>query len=525
MGDFDLSSFTKHYNKKTGAVYLYSVESYWDKEKKAPRTKQVYLGRLDDITGELIPSRPKSKEPVLPDGVCVTSQIWGPPMLLDKLDADLGVSKLLNKCFPQVSSEIMSLVYFLVQKGLPLSRSELWSSSHKHPFNKEITSQRISELLVKLAEGDRQRFLSLWAAKMAEHEYLCYDITSISSYSKGNEYVRWGYNRDNESLPQINLAMLFGQNSRLPAGYRRLQGNISDVSTLKTTLKTLDYLGIEKAQFIFDRGFYSIANVDELFERHHRFILAVPPGRKWVENILDNHYESTASPKHYYQTDSEEALYAVAQLHSWGDSKRRCYLHLYYNATRAAEDFDKLTRTLIRCKQDLESNQLVDSRKELYDRFFLVQETPKRGRKVEYNDSEIQRYRKRYAGFFCILSSHLKDPVEVLSLYRAKDVVENCFDDLKNHLDMSRLRIHSSAAMDSRLFIQFLALIFICKIRSILQVQTDSAIKWLTVRETMEAMEPLVKLTFSARYGQVFSELNPLQHKIMLAFGLSLPSA
>ncbi len=40
--------------------------------------------------------------------------------------------------------------------------------------------------------------------------------------------------------------------------------------------------------------------------------------------------------------------------------------------------------------------------------------------------------------------------------YRAKNAVENSFDDLKNHLDMRRLRIHTSDAMDSRLFLQFL---------------------------------------------------------------------
>ena len=43
-----------HRNKKTGAVYVYSVESYWDKEKKAPRNKQVCLGRLDPETGEVM---------------------------------------------------------------------------------------------------------------------------------------------------------------------------------------------------------------------------------------------------------------------------------------------------------------------------------------------------------------------------------------------------------------------------------------------------------------------------------------
>jgi hypothetical protein len=57
-------------------------------------------------------------------------------------------------------------------------------------------------------------------------------LMSISSYAEGNEYARWGYNRDLEPLPQINLAMVFGQNSGSPGYYRRLPGAISDVATL-----------------------------------------------------------------------------------------------------------------------------------------------------------------------------------------------------------------------------------------------------------------------------------------------------
>jgi len=44
------------------------------------------------------------------------------------------------------------------------------------------------------------------------------------------------YNQDNEHIEQIHLAMLFGQNSRLPAYYPCQKQYISDVATLKTTL-------------------------------------------------------------------------------------------------------------------------------------------------------------------------------------------------------------------------------------------------------------------------------------------------
>jgi transposase len=519
---------TKHYNKKTGVTYVYSVESYWDKEKKAPRNRQICLGKLDEVTGELIPA--KRKKPITeqtPDesNMTVSVKVCGPYLLLSKIDTDLGIGHLMERCFPDVYREIMSLVYFIVQKGLPLSRCEFWSRNHLHPYQEGISSQRVSELLLMMTEDNRQRFLSLWAAKMLENDYLCYDITSISSYSK-NEYIKYGYNRDGEALPQINLAMLFGQKCKLPAYYRRLPGNLPDISTLKTTVETLDLLqiGLNKVQFSMDRGFYSQKNVDELFSRHYHFILAVPTGRTWVENIIDKYYEGVSSPQNYYLTEDNEVLYAVSHLHKWGESKKRCYLHLYYNAQKAADDFDTLSHTLVECKAELENNKKVEKHRELYQRFFLIKETPKRGRKITYNETEIQRYRKRYAGFFCILSTNMKDSHEVLKIYRAKEAVENSFDDLKNQLDMKRLRVHTSPAMDARLFLQFVALIFICKIRMSLQQQTDSDLKYLTVRETMEALESLVKLKCSGRRNPVYSEITELQKKIISAFAFAPPT-
>ena len=55
--------------------------------------------------------------------------------------------------------------------------------------------------------------------------------------------MRYGYNRDGDRLPQVNLALLFGQKSGRPAYYRRMPGKISDVATLRTTIKSLDFLG------------------------------------------------------------------------------------------------------------------------------------------------------------------------------------------------------------------------------------------------------------------------------------------
>ena len=520
-----MASITHHHNKKTGATYVYSVESYWDKGKKAPRNKQICIGKLDPETGEVIPSKRRHKiveRAVSTPGVAVTARVAGPFLLLDKLTQQHGINKLLKKCFPDDFEFILSLVYYIVHKGGALSRAEPWSSSCLHPFGSSIASQRISELLRRLSEDSRQQFLSLWLGLILENDLLCYDITSVSSYARHNEYTNFGYNRDGESLKQINLAMLFGQKSRLPAHYRRLPGNISDVSTLKTTAKSLDFLGAGKLHFVLDRGFYSTTNIDELFLRRHKFTIGIPTRRKWVENILDKHCEKISSPSNYLVTGEDEALYTTTEFFKWGQKNHRCWLHIFYNAERAAGDFDRFTRELIVYRNELLSGKPIEEHEEFYRRYLIVRKTPNRGLKVEFNEAEIQKRRRKYSGFFCILSNKIKIAEEVLNVYRNKDVVENCFDDLKNHLDMKRLRVHSAAAMDSRLFLQFLALIYTSSIRT--KIQADKKLKYMTVREVMEEMETLTKIKYSNRYGQVFTEATKIQRKIMKVFSIELPT-
>jgi transposase len=515
----------QHIDKKTGAIYVYSVESYWDKEKKSPRNRQVCLGRLDKKTGEIIPSGRKKRtaaritEAADRDaGVTASSKVFGPFALIDKVAGDIGLKAIAKKCFCDDTDDVLSLVYFIVHRGIALSRIEGWSECSAHPGSGPISSQRVSSLLKGLTEEVRERFFSLWLKKLSETECFCYDITSVSSYSVNNEYVRWGYNRDGELLPQINLAMLFGQRSRLPAYFRSLPGFVSDVATLRTTMKSLNFLGIKRLTLILDRGFYSEANLDALFSARDRFILAPPTGRKWVRQIIDAHCDDIKMPDCYRKDDSGESLFMTTHLHSW--KGHRCYLHIYYNAKRAAEAYDDFMTKLLGWKEDLEAGKIDERDKEPYAKFFHVKETPKRGRKVTYNQQAIEEHRNRYAGFFCVLTTEKMESDVALEIYRNKDVVENCFDDLKNGLDMKRLRVHSSQTMVARLFVQFLALIVLSRIRTI--IKSDSRLRSMTVREVLEAMEPIMRIRYSGRYGELFTETGPLQRDIMTVFGVNL---
>jgi len=512
-----------HVNKKTGVTYVYEAESHWDPERKQSRNVQKAIGKLDSVTGAFIPSKRLSKEQgaALDEDVTASVSIDGPSLLLDKVVAELGLAKVLKSAFPEDYKQILCMAYFIACRGDALSHCEAWSRSHSHPYHGALASQRISEILLRMSEDGRQTFFSKWMKSVVEQDYLCYDITSVSSYAEQNEYVKYGYNRDGEKLPQINLAMLFGQGSRLPVYYQKLPGNISDVSTLHRFLEIFWKLEMPDLHMVMDKGFYSEKNVDELLEARDRFMLAVPNRTKWVRDAIDKVYETIQGPDGYQKVDGE-VLYVHTELRSWGQQRRRCYLHLYYNARAHADDFDRFTEDLLEYKEELESGKLVVDHEEAYKTYFIVTETPVRGRKVEYDNEAIQKHRNRYTGYMALLTNDIKDPVMALQVYRDKDVVEKSFDDLKNSLDMKRLRIHSSVAMDGRLFVQFVALILTSAIRR--SMRDKKLLEHYTVRELLEEMETLTKIRYSGKYGSIHSEITKPQRDIMKELGFALPA-
>ena len=100
------------------------------------------------------------------------------------------------------------------------------------------------------------------------------------------------------------------------------------------------------------------------------------------------------------------------------------------------------------------------------------------------------------------------------------------FEKIWVFLDFSRKHSYEytyfNYAKDARLFIQFLALIFMNEIRK--TTAGDKVLWHLTVRETMDEMETLCRITYANRRGQLLTETNKLQRRIVEVFGVKLPA-
>lgn len=238
--------------------------------------------KLDPITGEFVPSKrlDPQQAAVRDPSVTASAQVVGPAVLLDEFSKRTGLEKMLKSCFSDTHRQILAMASYLGIEDKSLSHCEFWTKSHEPALAASLASQRISEILSSIGTDGKQTFLAKWISNVLENDYICYDITSVSSYSELNEFIKWGFNRDKEKLPQLNLAMLFGQKSALPVYYDRVPGNINDVSTLHNLVLTFKALEVKLLNYVMDKGFYSRKNVDVLVKNRDRFTLSVPLSNK-----------------------------------------------------------------------------------------------------------------------------------------------------------------------------------------------------------------------------------------------------
>ena len=227
-----MSSIIKRLDKRTGITYVYESTSYWDKEKKQPRSKRVLIGKLDPDTGKVVPTdgrgkrrkeRLQQESDTIPEkqgpvpALRIERVFYGATYLFDQIGELTGVQADLKTCFPNTYKQILSIAYYLIlEDENPLYRFSKWAKLHRHPYGKGISSQRSSELFQSITEEQKMKFFRLQGERRSEKEYWAYDTTSISSYSETLRQVKYGKNKDGDRLPQINLAILFGEESSLP---------------------------------------------------------------------------------------------------------------------------------------------------------------------------------------------------------------------------------------------------------------------------------------------------------------------
>ena len=483
-----MSCITKqHIGKYT---YLYESTSFRNADGK-PRNKKVRIGKIDPDTGETIYTEdylhrmetagtPVVQEPLPPQIAGRAAELLdsvrraGTFHLFRTLAEDIHLLPMLRSAFPKKFAEIFTLACFLAESREPLMYCDAWlSQTEAFPLVK-LSSQRISELLSSISLRERNFFYQQWMEKVQEKKYVALDITSISSYSQLIHGCEWGYNRDHEDLPQINLCMLFGEGSRFPIYQTSYHGSLKDVSTLRATLDEAMALAPDsKLRVVMDKGFYSSRNVDEMLspKRPIHFLIAVPFSSSFTRKLVASEQHSIDRLENTILT-SGDAIRGVHKIRVWNTRSRHAKLHahIYFNPAKAVRERNKLYAYVTELRQEALRDPGQSGLQDEFHKYLSIRKssTAPNGHTVTIKD-EIVEDKLRTCGWMVLLSDTVEDSQEALDIYRTKDVVEKGFDRLKNALDLDRLRVHNDERMENKLFLGFLALLLISALHQRMQ--------------------------------------------------------
>ncbi|MDR1608993.1 MAG: transposase [Deltaproteobacteria bacterium] len=495
---------------------VFKVLRYFRDENGRPNNDRVVIGKLDHESGLLIPNDKYwdyyESKTINISPYYRSNRSIGASFLIGHILDSLGITKILNERLDEeLVSQIRTVVLYMTTRGNILEGvmdfCEEFTLSEK-----PLDSRMASELFSSITYDDKMAFFRKWSAIHVPGSFLAYDVTSFSTYAKNIADSEFGYNRDGDKLPQINFGCYVSQSSGLPVFFVTYPGSIVDKSHLPYMMAYNKELGITDVGFVLDRVFCSTNNIKYMNKEHLNFILGIDLMCKSTKDAIDSirskimTMRNRIDDKGTYGTTVHDLFYGV-----------NLSMHIYYNPEMAELKRQELFRK-IEAKEEILAQKKELTKKELrmYRNYFIIDLAVNGSFNYTRDYDKIDKMAEN-CGIFCLLTNTNLDSARVLSIYRQRDMIEKSFDDLKNYIDMKRMRTHNTATTEGKLFCAFLSLIVVSeigvKLGEMMKKKSWSKARLITELEKIRVVES----------NEGIRQTNPLtktQRLILETFGL-----
>ena len=408
--------------------YAYEITSYWDKELKKPRTKSKYIGIVDDCTNEV-------------------TKFIKKPKLIEKLILDFGDGYFVNEVIKNsilfaplqdiltMIPELIPLIVYKIITQSAMKNCQTWCDTnilnviYKNP---NLSSQRISNILNILGKEEIQRsfFKEYNQSIKGIKKSIIIDATCMPT-TINHQFNAWGKS-DGGIQEQFKLLCVVDQNSKLPLFYRFISGNITDITTLTTTILELEAMGIKNNSVLLDAGFFSEQNIKDLYAHRINFITRIPNSRKVFKNALNENISQLEHIDNVYLYGERTIFIKKIKIDLY---KKNAYLYLILDPVKKMKDMQD---TMI---EFANISRKTKNEKQQYAQLLLS------------------------AGVIGLVSSKSIPEKEILSCYYLRQSVEQIFGFLKDDLNLLPIRQHNDSTIRGYLFLQFISLIIFITIR------------------------------------------------------------
>ena len=408
-------------NKK----YAYEVSSYWKAELQQSRRKTKYLGIVDENDNIVIQSK-KNQEKLMVD--------FGDGYLLNEFIKKLNIFPLIDELITSQYKEIIPLICYRLCLQSAMYNAPSWLEANVICMlykNINLSSQNSSRILTFLGSEKLQRdFFERYLKVIGgAGESIIIDATSLPNQIHSN-FNAWGHS-DSCTEKQFRFLCVVDQKKKTPLFYRYLPGNLSDVVTLQNTITELKSMGVKNSFVLIDAGYYSAANIGELYNSKIDFLTRIPSSRAIYKDLLAKEV-----------TDLEKVEYAI-KYHKRILFVKRVAISLYTHKAYAYIILDPL-------RKSKELNEHLTEYLELSEQ--------------EKNTDEIKTKLNK-CGIMVLVSSKNIGADEVVPYYYMRQSVEQVFGFMKDDLNSLPIRRHNDETIRGYLFLQFIVLIIFIQLR------------------------------------------------------------
>lgn len=395
-------------------------------------------------------------------------------------------------------------------------------SDHMHIYS----DSRVSDLLQSMTAEMSAGFLNDWNAERDHREkiYISYDSTNKNCQAGDIEIAEYGHAKVDTGAPIFNYAVAYDTTNREPLFYEEYSGSINDVSQLEFMLDKAAGYGYKKVGFILDRGYFSRSNIRHLDTHGYSFIIMVKGMSSLVDSLIlenkgtfENKWAKHIDEFDVYGTTIKRKLYE-------SDSKDR-YFHLYHSSSREGNERALLAKKLRHMKAYLEkhTNEAVQFGTGFHHYY-----------RLHYNDengvflfpedrTDVIERENSLSGYFCIITSEHMTAKEALLLYKNRDASEKLFRGDKSYLGDKSLRIYGDSAAESKIFIEFLALIIRNRMYNCLKdewIRLEKRPNYMTVPAAIKELEKIEMVRLTDNKYRLDHAVTATQKTILKAFGM-----
>jgi len=523
-----------------GHDYVYYVsESKYSQEKKRSIPKGKSIGKpCEDDPGMMYPNENFVKyfaELVeLPEALDESYRSAclhiGAFLVIRKLIAGYQLDKLLDSIIGRDSGLFIDLaVYSLLTEN---NAGQYYPDyAYNHPlFTKGMkiySDSKVSDLLGEDMTDRRIRFLDEWNAsgKQKENIYISYDSTNKNCQAGDVEIAEFGHAKDDQKKPVINYAIAYDHNNNEPLFYEAYPGSINDVSQLQYMLGKAEGYGYKDVGFILDRGYFSESNLHYMDKHGFEFLIMMKGMKSLVsELVLSKKGTFEEDRKNSIRTYKVSGITVKQKLFASDDKER--YFHIYYSGRKSISEREKLESTIDRQKNCLHDMEGTNGKVNGFDKYFdmVYYHEGKSDEKFMYarEKTDVINRDIKLCGYFVIISSEEMTAKEAINLYKSRDESEKLFRGDKSYLGNRSERTHSEESTETKIFIEFIALILRNRIYRYLKdkmAEDEKKYNFMSVPAAMKELEKIEMVKHPDGLYKLSQAVTKTQKLILNAFG------